>query len=345
MSDPVSGRDRVSDWRHVLTPLAWIWRAGHAIDFALAMRTRRTLRTPVVSVGALTMGGAGKSPMVAHLAARLREMGRNPAILTRGYRRISREPMVIVRRGDGAPVERTGDEAQMFVRAGDAHVGIGADRYAVGRRMEQELAPDIFLLDDGFQHVQLNRSHDVVLIDAADPLAGGVFPVGRLREPPSALKRATEIVVTNGPDISEAVKLIERMHLRVAVYGSHVIPLQWMDLESGALGIEANPGRVAAFCGLGNPRSFWGTLDRLPVEIAMRREFADHHRYRPAELKLLAREAAAQGARALVTTEKDAMNLCSGAPQLVAPLKLYWLKIGIEIAYENKLLGRITEKA
>src|SRR6185369_1817635 len=131
------------------------------------------LDTPVISIGGLAMGGAGKSPLVAHLAQKLADAGRNPAILTRGYGRRTKLD-VIVPRGGTAPVEQTGDEAQTYVRQAAAHVGIGSDRYEVGRRMERELKPDVFLLDDGFQHFRLQRDHNIVLIDALDPLGGGV---------------------------------------------------------------------------------------------------------------------------------------------------------------------------
>jgi tetraacyldisaccharide 4'-kinase len=329
-----------------------MWRAGSAIHAARAMRTRRTLNTPVVSIGALTMGGAGKSPMVAHLARRLREMGRNPAILTRGYKRVSREPVVIVPRGgksNEASIDSTGDEAQMFIRAGDAHVGIGADRYEGGRRMEAELAPDIFLLDDGFQHVQLHRDHDVVLIDANDPEAGGVFPVGRLREPLAALRRATEVVITRteaGQDVEAIERRVRRYNSQAPIFRSRVIPLEWVDAASGATSAvgELKFSHVAAFCGLGEPRSFWRTLEEMGIGMAMQREFRDHHRYTAAELKRLAEDASAGRVEALVTTEKDAMNLCEGAADLVAPVKLYWLKIGIEIHGESDLLRRLLQK-
>lgn len=311
------------------------------------MRVRRTLETPVVSIGALTMGGAGKSPMVAHLAARLREMGRNPAILTRGYKRISKEPVVIVPRGGNASVESTGDEAQMFIRAGDAHVGIGADRYQVGCRMEDELAPDIFLLDDGFQHVRLQRTHDVVLVDANDPEAGGVFPAGRLREPLSALSRATEIVITRvepGDDVVAIEQLVRRYNPVAPIFRSSVVPLKWVDadsgeeLELGALKRE----RIGAFCGLGAPESFWRTLEGLGIELAMRRVFPDHHRYTRNDFERLTKEADGSGADVLVTTEKDAMNL--GGLSLGPRAKLYWLKIGIEIQRESDLLRRVIQE-
>jgi tetraacyldisaccharide 4'-kinase len=328
-----------------------MWRAGSSIHLARAMRARRTLATPVVSIGALTMGGAGKSPMVAHLAAGLREMGRSPAILTRGYKRISKEPIVIVPRGGraliAALIDETGDEAQMFIRAGDAHVGIGADRYQVGRRMEAELAPDIFLLDDGFQHVQLQRTHDVVLIDAKDPEAGGVFPAGRLREPLSALSRATEIVVTRvepGDDVVAIEQLLRRYNPLAPIFRSSVVPLKWVDADSGEeLEIGAlNRGRIGAFCGLGAPESFWRTLQGMGIELAMRRVFPDHHRFTPRDFERLTKEADESGADVLVTTEKDAINF--GNLSLKPWVKLYWLKIGIEIHQESDLLRRILQK-
>ncbi len=141
--------------RLVLTPLSWIWRLGHRANVALILSAQRSLKTPVISVGGLTMGGVGKSPMVAHLAVRFQQAGRNPAILTRGYKRKSAEPLVLVRRGEHASLDLTGDEAQIFLREGAAHIGIGGHRYAVGLQMEKHFAPGVFLLDDGFQHRKL----------------------------------------------------------------------------------------------------------------------------------------------------------------------------------------------
>ncbi|MGH9559162.1 MAG: tetraacyldisaccharide 4'-kinase, partial [Bryobacteraceae bacterium] len=285
-----------------------------------------------------SIGGAGKSPITTRLAARLLESGRNPAILTRGYRRKSHED-AIVPRGGKAPIESTGDEAQIFICRGIAHVGIGADRFSIGRRMERELAPDIFLLDDGFQHRRLHRDHDIVLIDALDPFAGGVFPLGRLREPPESLARADTIIVTrveSGQDISGIEKWIARYNAAAPVFHSRVVPLGWVDAETGAAE-ELPPGRIAAFCGLGSPRAFWRTLDEMGVHCVQRRAFPDHHRYRREDLKNLA-----ASADVLVTTEKDMMNLWKGTLQIIAPRKLFWLKIEIEIEREDELLRRIS---
>jgi 3-deoxy-D-manno-octulosonic-acid transferase len=328
--DAVPNPPRTLIARAALTPLSWIWRAGNAVN---AMRTVRALDAPVISVGGLTMGGAGKSPMVAHLAARLREMGRDPAILTRGYKRESKE-IVIVARGEQASGEQTGDEAQIFIGRGDASVGIGPDRYAVARRMHA----GIFLLDDGFQHRRLRRQHDIVLMDAIDPLAGGVFPFGRLRESPAALARATEIILTRC-ESDQSTRGLEQWIARYTtapVFRSRVVPRHWVSLDGARNEPDKSFGRATAFCALGTPRAFWRTLEQLGIHVATRQAFPDHHRYTPVEIARLA-----SGADALLTTEKDAINLPPGAAGFIAPAKLYWLEIGIEIEREDELLHRI----
>jgi len=324
--------------RLALTPLSWLWRAGQAIAAARKRARRRSLHIKVVSIGSLTMGGAGKTPVVAHLAARLAGAGRNPAILTRGYRRESGD-LVLVPRGQTAPVRRTGDEAQTFIRAGHAHLGIAGDRYTAGLALEQKLAPGIFLLDDGFQHVHLARDEDIVLLDALDPLAGGLFPLGRCREPLASLARATAILVTRaepGRGIAGLERLIRRYNPHAPVFRSRIVPKRWVGAGSLAPG-----SKCGAFCALGDPTSFWRTLDALGLQVAFRRAFGDHHPYRPSELRSLAAQASAAGAEALVTTEKDMMNLPEGGEALLAPHKLFWLEIGVEIENEDSLLRRL----
>ena len=331
--------------RIILTPLSWCWAAGHRANMARQRMQRKSLATPVISIGGLTIGGSGKSPMVAHLAHRMRERGRNPAILTRGYHRKSHDRLVIVPRGEKASTGLTGDEAQIYVRAGDAHVGIGADRYDTGRRIEETLSPDLFLLDDGFQHIRLARTHDIVMIDALDPF-GAMFPLGRRREPCKSLARASIIVVTRVADGQDAAGLRRRLrHLNpeAPIYISRMAPREWVDYESQIATQVADTklGKVAAFCGLGNPRAFWQSVDELYVEVVFRWAFGDHHRYRPAELERLTKQALDCGAETLVTTEKDMINLCDHVPAVIAPLKLLWLKIGIEIDSEEEFLQHI----
>ncbi len=327
----VAADEAVPDPPHTLEaritrgPLVAIWKAGHAANIARAHSKK--LDTPVISIGALTMGGAGKSPLVAHLAQKLAEMGRNPAILTRGYGRKSRLD-VIVPRGGNAGVEQTGDEAQTYIRQAAAHVGIGSDRYQLGCKMQRELNPDIFLLDDGFQHFRLQRDRNVVLIDALDPLGGGVFPLGRLREPFTALARATAVVIMRAEGRHMGIEnLIRRYNSRAPIFRARVLPQG--DLPTGP---------VAAFCGLGQPRTFWRTLEALGIKAAPRLVFPDHHRYTAGDLAEIHRQAADAGAQALVTTEKDMMNLPSG---IVLPLEIYCLRIGIEIENEAELLRHL----
>jgi tetraacyldisaccharide 4'-kinase len=316
---------RALDARLTLGPLSLLWTAGNAAN--ISRSKPKSLQTRVISVGGLAMGGAGKSPLALHLARKLADAGQNLAILTRGYGRKSRLD-TIVARGETAPVAHTGDEAQMFLRQGVAHVGIGADRYEVGRKMEQQLHPGVFLLDDGFQHFGLKRDHDIVLIDALDPLGGGVFPLGRLREPMSALARATVVVITRAEYRHTGIERMIRQHnAKAPIFRSRVV-------VTG----EIPQGRLAAFCGLGQPRTFWRTLDALGSEIILRMAFPDHHRYSSGDLEEICRQASAAGAEALVTTEKDWMNLSAGVP---LPLTIHCLRIGIEIDDETVLLKHI----
>jgi hypothetical protein len=152
--------------RLLLTPLTWLWRAGG--HWKRSRTVQRRLAIPVISIGGLSMGGVGKTPVTALLAKRLREAGQQAAILTRGYGRRSPVKKVVLRAGQDAPSELTGDEAQEFIRHGDAHLGIGADRYQVGRLLLEQLPAKVALLDDGFQHAALARDLDVVLIDTMD---------------------------------------------------------------------------------------------------------------------------------------------------------------------------------
>ena len=305
---------------------------------------------PVISVGNLTMGGTGKTPCVLRVVEYLKERGYKPGILTRGYGRQSPEASLEVGAGEAISPHRTGDEAQIFIQSGLAPVGIGANRHDSGMRLLRQFGAGVLVLDDGFQHRKLARNLDIVLIDALHPFGGGdVFPLGRLREPMPGLSRAALVIITRCESsdlLLPITREVRRWNSHAPIFQSTVEPRAWVDHASGiriALG-ERPFQRVGAFCGLGNPATFRRTLEAQGLEIADWVEFDDHHRYRPRELRHLAEHAAAGGATALVTTQKDAINLCETAGDLVAPLPLYWLEIGMQIEREEQFL-RVIESA
>jgi tetraacyldisaccharide 4'-kinase len=206
--------------------------------------------------------------------------------------------------------------------------------------IEERYQPDVFLLDDGFQHWRLARSLDVVVLDGLDPFGGGApLPLGRLREPPEALKRADAVVISRAP-VSRGVEAeIRKYNATAPVFGSRVVAEAWVDGISGerwSAG-ELPFARVGAFCGLGNPASFWRTLAALGCRPAFRAVFADHHAYRLGELRKLA----ARGVEALLTTEKDWRNLPEGWQEALGPVRLLWLKIGVEVGGAAELLALV----
>jgi tetraacyldisaccharide 4'-kinase len=299
-------------------------------------------------VGGISMGGTGKTPMVDHLAERLSETGRHPAILTRGYRRRSIASSILVEAGETAPVSFTGDEAQIFVQSGYAHAGIGADRFVTGRLLEEKYGPDVFILDDGFQHTRLRRDLDLVLIDALNPFGGGaVFPLGNLREPLSALSRAGAFVIMRASPEREYAGIVRQLRTfnpRAPIFRARLEHRHWVDYHT------RQPHRspdapVAAFCGLANPASFWGTLRTLRLQPVFHWSFGDHHQYSCAQVERLAAQAQMHGSNVMLTTEKDAMNLPDSTAEILerAGVQMYWLKIGVLIENEDQLLELIVK--
>lgn len=322
--------------------LSKAWLAGARIDRHFSRARARKLDTPAISVGGLAVGGVGKTPFVLWLAQALKRRGIVPAILTRGYRRTSKERVLIFAAGETAPPERTGDEAQFYLASGVGPVGIGADRYAAGRRLEARFRPGVFLLDDAFQHHRLERDVDIVLLDALDPFAGGApLPLGRLREPLGALGRADIIVLTRvqPSQKTEAIEaVVRRYNPDAPIFTTRIQPAGWVDAATAEPAVP--PAKTAAFCGLGNPAAFWRSIKELGLDPLRREAFTDHHKYSREELKSLA----VTGADALLTTEKDVMNLPMGWQQAIAPTRVLWLRIEVCVARGEEMLGAIQER-
>ena len=292
--------------RLALWPLGMVYGLAARLRAALyrgGILPRRRLWGTVLSVGNLTVGGTGKTPMVLWLAERLIADGQRPAILTRGYR-------------GGAPsggrgVPAADEVALLRWRLGArAQLGVGKDRYASGQTLERHGAK-WFILDDGFQHLALERDADIVLLDASDPFGGGkLLPAGRLREPISALSRAGIVVITRSEHAS-AVESMVRRYTRAPIFYAQT-ELEAV-LRAPALAVEwplpdRSAARVLAFCGIGNSRAFFDDLRRWGFAVAGERRFRDHHRYSSAEVTALERAAVSAGAEAMICTEKDVFN-------------------------------------
>lgn len=304
-------------------PLAAGYQLGVALRGAAYrrgwFRTRRLSR-PVVSVGNLTVGGTGKTPLVAYLAERLLERGWKPAILTRGYGRRSGAPLIAVNPAPGrAPDPREiGDEPALVARKlPEIPIVVGADRYRAGFLAESRFGVDVHILDDGFQHLALAREADLVVLDVTEKLTeGALLPAGRLREPWTALQRA-HLIVLSRTELGDAAKMegqVRRINPRAKIFRTATRLSKVLDVAGGTLADpeEWKGKATVAFCGIGNPCAFFADTRRWGFAVGEEKSFGDHHVYDAGELDRLAARARGSGASALITTEKDVMNFPPG---------------------------------
>ena len=311
----------------ILPPLSVLY--GAVTRTRLSLYRRGTFHStkldrPVISVGNITTGGTGKTPLVEWVARTIAAEGKKVCILTRGYGRDNPGRQVVV--SDGTTVmaspSEAGDEPFLLATnlAGVASVISNADRIEAAKGAIKHLGTDCFVLDDGFQHLRVERDLNIVTIDATNPWGGGhLLPYGRLREPLTGLSRADCVVITRTDQANnvEAVRSEIRRHAgNVPVFQSR------MRIKNAA---EVIPSPVAAFCGVGNPRSFFR---QIPQEIVLEKTFPDHHRYSQAEIDSLIDAAGQAGAQSLVTTAKDAVKLKSIS---FRDLPLHVLEIELQI--------------
>jgi len=285
--------------RLLLWPLSVVYGGyvrARASLYANGWLKQRRLRGKVISVGNLTVGGTGKTPMVLWLAERFLAEGKRVAILSRGYR------------GSGG----TSDEIQLLKHRlqGRVRFGVGKDRFAEGQRIEQQALVDIFLLDDGFQHLPLARDLDIVMLDGSYRLKDQeLLPAGILREPMSALRRADMLVVTRKTEQSD-VDAARAHRFSVSYAQTRLLGFRRCGSDADIHDLsEIGPGPFFAFCGIGNPQAFFDDLSRWEVPVAGQSIFRDHHQYSALDVRQLEKAAQGAGAIAFVTTEKDAENL------------------------------------
>jgi tetraacyldisaccharide 4'-kinase len=284
---------------------------------------RRRLHRPVISVGNLAVGGRGKTPVVAALVRVLVAAGERPAILSRGYGRTHPEDgVVVVNAPDGirADLGRAGDEPLMLARQlPGIPILVASDRYLAGRLAEHHFDVTVHVLDDGFQHLQLDRDLDLVIVapEDLDPSAR-TLPTGRLREAPDALV-AADAILSASPSVEMPA-------------GDHR-PLFTLRRQLGALAGEggamvAPDMPVLAVSGIANPSRFVSDLRDAGWKVAQSLAFRDHHPYRQAEVTQFVTAAHACGAKAVVTTEKDFVRLLPFRP---FPLPVVYLPLTMEI--------------
>jgi tetraacyldisaccharide 4'-kinase len=266
---------------------------------------------PVISVGNLTVGGTGKTPLVILLAERLRDEGFRPVVLSRGYKRRS-AGTIIVSTGNGpvVPWDESGDEPYLIAkRARGVSVVVGADRYAAGLLAEEKKLGDFFILDDGFQHRRLFRDVDLVTIDPLEWLAGErLFPYGRWREPKEALERANAAIVQESSETALPELPIPSFAIQTVVDGIY------KGSEPVALATLKNHA-ISAFAGIAKPDRFFNSLESLGISPNWKIRFRDHHTYRE-------RDVASLPGEIHITTEKDAVRLEKLAPRLFLHLRI-----------------------
>ncbi|HLG55119.1 MAG TPA: tetraacyldisaccharide 4'-kinase [Vicinamibacterales bacterium] len=309
---------------------SWYERHPHA---------RHVLDCPVISVGNLVVGGSGKTPVVAALARMLREMGEKPAVLSRGYaRRQPADGVVVVSDRDRVlePVERSGDEPLMLARAlPGVPVLVSPDRYLAGRIAERRFDCTVILLDDGFQHLTLARTIDVLLVSPSD-LTERVLPSGRLREGLDAARSADAVLVSgtrqDAARVSEALGVARSFTLV-----SRFAPLRPLH-HGDAAPIAGNGTRVVAVAGIARPERFFSALRDQGWDVAREISFPDHHWFTPRDLASVQDVVSHVRADLVVTTEKDAVRVGERPRWAVLPMQVViepedefreWLRNGL----------------
>ncbi len=327
--------------RRMLFPLVPLYRSALALrDFRLrsGIEPVRRLRFPVVSIGNLSTGGSGKTPLTIALAKLLSGRGLHVDVLSRGYGRQSR---LAARVDPEGTAEEFGDEPLLIAREAGVPVYVAPRRFDAGllaeseaqQSTERDQTQNVHLLDDGFQHRQLARAIDILLMDRRD-WREWLLPAGNLREPLEAARRATVIAIPAGePELETELRdwgwqgPVWRVRRRMEI--PHV------------------DGPVAAFCGIARPEQFFAGLEAAGLRLASHTAFPDHHSYTARDIDRLATTARAAGAAALLTTEKDLVRLGKLASALPESLPLKAAHLSIEIdeqcAAIEWLIGRLGQ--
>ena len=325
-----------------LAPLVPLYRFGLALrGFGLrsGLERVRRLGAPVISIGNLSTGGAGKTPLAIALARALVARGHHVDVLSRGYGRTGKATALVDPNGTA---EDFGDEPLVIAREAGVPVYVAPQRYQAGLMAEKEFATarNLHLLDDGFQHRQLHRDVDILLLAAAD-LQDRLLPAGHLRESLNAMRRATAIALTM-PEVQ--IPEVPSMEQTLRGRGLWQGPVWRLHRR---MQVPAIDGPVVAFCGIARPNQFFAGLESAGLHVASRIAFADHQRYVQHDIDCVLDAAHTTRATALITTEKDRVRLAPLLSSIPASLPLETAGLRIEIEDEASvidwLLGRVAE--
>lgn len=327
----------MSEARPLLLPLVPLYRMGLAVR---ELRLRRgwervqRLRDPVVSIGNVAAGGSGKTPLTIALAQALSRCGIAVDVLSRGYGRQKSGAHDVLLVNPGGDAGQYGDEPVLIARHAGAPVYVARQRYEAGRAAEAAEdgrgTPRIHLLDDGFQHRQLARDVDLVLLSRSD-WEDRLLPAGNLREPIEALRRASILVIPAGERGFEE-------EIRAWGWEGPV----WRVRRR--MEIPEVEGPAVAFCGIAKPRQFFAGLEAAGVALAVGISYPDHHRFTPRNLESIALAARSHRAAALITTEKDAVRLGGLTSLLPDDVPLRVVRLRTEIEDETQVLEGLLER-
>jgi tetraacyldisaccharide 4'-kinase len=310
---------------------------------------QRRLPVPVLSVGNLTLGGTGKTPVVILLVDWLLARGKRVAILSRGYRRTSTAPYVLVSNGERllvSPSEAGDEPFLMAQRCPKAIVAVGSDRYELGDWVLKRFPIDCMVLDDGFQHLGLYRDVNLLLVDATDAVGlAALVPAGRLREPLRAAARATAIIVTRADVPAQVTEVCRRLR---ATLGSMPDPIQAVfrpeSLVSVVTGTSQplawSKGKTALLCsGVGHAESFRSLVERIGIRVLDEVAYVDHHAYTSQDIERLRARAAELEAELVVMTEKDACKVAA----LLQSTESWWaVRLSTNVIVGEERLRRLV---
>ena len=300
------------------SPLYTAVMKARELLYLKGVKKQHELTVPVISVGNLTMGGTGKTPIVSSIAAMLLEKGYTPAVVSRGYGGKAGNKVNVVSNGQEVLLNaaEAGDEPCFLAeRLPGVHVFTGIVRILPCRHAVESAGCDLIILDDGFQHLAVKRDLDLVLFSAAS-LAGNsrVFPGGDLREPVSALKRSDAFLITG---VTEALEeragkfkaLLLQRFPNTPVFFSRYTARQAIEADGTRHDLNDLPSPLFAFCGIGQPPLFEQSVVDAGLTLSGFLPLKDHQRYTPSLIDKINKQAIASGAQGIITTEKDLVKI------------------------------------